>query len=194
MEDRIPDTGSRGRPAVFLDRDGTLNEDRGYVGFSKDLVWLPGAIEAVRRLNQAGFVVIVVTNQAGVARGYYAEADVVALHEHMDRDLAAGGARVDAWYYSPYHIAGIVPAYAIEHADRKPGTGMFERAIQEHSVDPSVSYVVGDKVSDLVPGRSLGMTTVLVRTGYGRESEPAAPADMVADDLAAAVELILEAV
>lgn len=179
------------RPAVFLDRDGTLNEDRGYVGFQRDFVWLPGAVEAVRRLNEAGLAVVVVTNQAGVARGFYTEADVLRLHEEVQADLAAAGARVDAFYYAPHHLKGVVEKYAVHHPDRKPGTGMFERAARDLGLDLAASFMVGDKESDITPGRLLGMTTVLVRTGYGRDHEPTTTADHVADDLPAATDLIL---
>jgi D-glycero-D-manno-heptose 1,7-bisphosphate phosphatase len=182
----------RGRAAVFLDRDGTLNEDRGYVGFRRDFVWLPGAVEAVRRLNEAGLAVVVVTNQAGVARGFYTEADVRRLHDEVQADLAAAGARVDAFYYAPHHVKGVVPEYAVLHPDRKPGTGMFERAIGDLDLDPARSFMVGDKESDVTPGRALGMTTFLLRTGYGREHEAETAADHVVDDLTAAVDLILK--
>ncbi len=185
------DAQSGRRPAVFLDRDGTLNEDRGYVGFRRDFAWLPGAVEAVRRLNEAGLAVVVVTNQAGVARGFYTEDDVRRLHAEVAEDLAAAGARVDAFYYAPHHPEGVVAGYVERHPDRKPGTGMFERAIRDLGLDPARSFVVGDKESDVTPGRALGMTTVLVRTGYGREHEPATAADHVVDDLPAAAALLL---
>ncbi len=179
------------RPAVFLDRDGTLNEDRGYVGSREQFAWIAGAPEAVARLNAAGLAVVVVTNQAGVARGFYAESDVRALHDWMQEELAVAGAHVDGWYYCPYHTKGTVAAYAVWHPDRKPGTGMFERAVRDLGLDAARSFIVGDKASDLEPGRRLGLTTVLVRTGYGRQHEATAGADHAADDLAAAADLIL---
>jgi D-glycero-D-manno-heptose 1,7-bisphosphate phosphatase len=181
-----------GRAAVFLDRDGTLNEDRGYVGFRRDFVWLPGAVEAVQRLNEAGFALVVVTNQAGVARGFYTEDDVRRLHDEVQADLAAAGARVDAFYYAPHHLKGVVPAYVALHPDRKPGTGMFDRAIRDLGLDPARSFMVGDKESDITPARTLGLTTVLVRTGFGRAHEPTTAADHVVDDLPAAADLILK--
>ncbi len=186
------DQAAGARPAVFIDRDGTLNEDRGYVGFRDQWEWIPGAIDAVRRLNDAGLFVVVVTNQAGVARGFYTEDDVRRLHADMAADLDRAGARVDAVYYSPYHVEGVVERYAIAHADRKPGTGMYERAIREHGLDPSRSFAIGDKESDIVPGKAMGMRTILVRTGYGRDCEPGTTADVVVDDVTRAVDLILE--
>ena len=181
----------RGRRAVFIDRDGTLNEDRGYVGFRDQWKWLPGAIEAIHRLNDAGLFIVIVTNQAGVARGFYTEDDVRRLHVSMEEDLARAGAQVDAVYYSPYHVDGVVERYSIVHPDRKPGTGMYERAIREHGIDTTRSFAIGDKESDVVPGRQLGMRTVLVRTGYGREYEARTTADYVVDDIAQAVDLVL---
>ena len=187
------------RPAVFLDRDGVLNEETGYVHRIDELAWIPGSLDAVRRLHEAGFALIVVTNQAGVARGLYSEADVQALHRWMATEIERAGGHIDAFYYAPTHPEGTVPRYATEHPDRKPGTGMFERAIREHGIDPSRSFMVGDKTSDLIPARQLGMTTVLVRTGHGEDHlEPKvgdsqlAPADAVVDDLAAAADWILE--
>ena len=162
------------RPAVILDRDGTLNEEVGYLHRPEDLVWTPGAVEAVRRLNDAGRLVVVVTNQAGVARGYYAEADVDALHAHMSADLAARGAHIDAFYYSPYHPEGTVAQYRRQSACRKPGAELYERAVREWTIDAAASAVVGDKATDLVPGRALGMRTVLVETGYGARARPTA--------------------
>ena len=179
------------RPAVFLDRDGVLNEETGYVHQPDEVVWIPGSLEAVRRLHEAGFMLIVVTNQAGVARGFYTEADVQALHRWMASEIQRAGGHIDAWYYNPTHPEGTVPRYAIEHPDRKPGTGMFERALREHGIDPTRSFMVGDKTSDLIPARQLEMTTLLVRTGHGPGHLELAPADVVVDDLAAAAEWIL---
>jgi D-glycero-D-manno-heptose 1,7-bisphosphate phosphatase len=190
-EARLPASRGGARPAVFVDRDGTLNEDRGYVGFPEQFAWIAGAVDALRRLNDAGLFVVVVTNQAGVARGYYTEDDVRALHEYMRGQLGPAGARIDAFYYSPYHTAGVVDGYSISHPDRKPGVGMYERAIREHDLDPTRSFAIGDKESDITPGNALGMRTILVRTGYGREHEPKTRADVVVDDFAAAVDEVL---
>lgn len=179
------------RAGVILDRDGTLNEEVGYLHRPADLVWTPGARDAVARLNAAGLVVVVVTNQAGIARGYYTEADVEHLHAHMQADLAAVGAHVDAFYYSPYHPEGTVARYRRESDCRKPGAELYERAVAEWSLDPAASAVVGDKASDLAPGRALGMRTILVETGYGRQETDRAVADAVVPSLADAVDAIL---
>lgn len=179
------------RPAVFLDRDGTLNEDRGYVYQVDDFAWLPGAREAVARLNAAGLFTVLVTNQAGVARGLYEEADIEQLHAWMQDDLASVGAHLDALYYAPYHVEGVVERYAIMHPDRKPDTGMLERAIREHDLDPARSFMVGDKTTDLIPGRALGMTTILVETGYGLRDRDTAPADYIVPGITEAAALTL---
>lgn len=180
-----------GRAAVFLDRDGTLNEDTGYVHRIDEVVWIPGALEAVGRFNAAGRLVVLVTNQGGIARGYYTEADVEALHAWMAGALAEAGAHLDAVYYAPTHPEGTVGGLAVEHPDRKPGLGMFERAIREHGIDPARSVMVGDKTTDILPGRRLGMGTVLVETGHGRDHR-GAPADLVVPSLPEAVDWILD--
>jgi D-glycero-D-manno-heptose 1,7-bisphosphate phosphatase len=177
------------RPAVFLDRDGTLNEEVNYLHKIENFEWVSGAPQAVKRLNEFGVPVLVVTNQSGVARGYYTEDDVDRLHAWMNEELAKIGAKVDAFYFCPYHPEGTVEQYrALSHC-RKPNPGMFETAMEEWRVDPARSFVVGDKNTDLVPGNELGMTTILVRTGHG-EAEDESVADHVVVDVGAAVELI----
>jgi D-glycero-D-manno-heptose 1,7-bisphosphate phosphatase len=177
------------RPAVFLDRDGTLNKEVNYLHQIENFEWVPGAPEAVRRLSALGVPVLVVTNQSGVARGYYDEADVERLHAWMNEALDRIGATIDAFYYCPYHPDGTVEEYrALSHC-RKPNPGMFETAIEEWTVDPTRSFVVGDKRTDLVPGNELGMTTILVRTGHGREAD-GTEADHVVADVGAAVDRI----
>ena len=163
------------RSAAFLDRDGTLNVEVRYLHRIDDLRWIPGAREAVRRLNDARILVIVVTNQAGVARGFYTEADVLALHAHMQADLAKVGAHVDAFYYSPYHPDGVVPEYRRSSACRKPGDAMYRQAIAEWHIDPSRSFAVGDRASDQIPASQLGCNTYLVETGYGARERATSP-------------------
>ena len=143
------------RPALFLDRDGVLNEDPGYVHRWEDFHWIPGAREAVAAFNAAGWWVFVVTNQSGVGRGYYAEDDVIALHAKMSESLAEVGGRIDAYYYCPQHPEAQVEAY--RHPDRKPNPGMILRALAEWPVDLSRSIMVGDKESDLEAARRAGV-------------------------------------
>lgn len=181
------------RPAVFLDRDGTLNKEVNYLHKIENFEWVPGAPQAVKRLNELGGPVLVVTNQSGVARGYYTEEDVDRLHAWMNEALAEIGATVDAFYYCPYHPDGAVEEYRERSHCRKPNAGMFEEAMAEWDVDPARSYVVGDKATDLLPGNELGMTTLLVRTGHG-ETEDETVADHVVADVGAAADLIEQAV
>jgi len=177
------------QPAVFLDRDGTLNKEVNYLHKIENFEWVPGAPTAVKRLNEFDVPVLVVTNQSGVARGYFEEEDVEQLHAFMEEELAKIGATIDDFYYCPYHPNGDVEEYrALSHC-RKPNPGMFEEAIQEWSVDPARSFVVGDKNSDLIPGNELGMTTLLVRTGHDI-TESDAVHDHVVDDVGAAVDVI----
>jgi D-glycero-D-manno-heptose 1,7-bisphosphate phosphatase len=137
------------RPAAFLDRDGVLNIDHGYAYRPEQLEWVDGAAEAVRLLNEAGYYVLVVTNQSGVARGLYDEGAVKSLHVHMQEILSAQGARVDAFYYCPHHPEGVVKALAVQCRCRKPGTGMLERAAREWPIDIGASFLIGDRDHDM---------------------------------------------
>lgn len=146
------------RPAAFLDRDGVLNVDNGYTHRPQDLSWVHGARDAVLKLNSAGYYVFVTTNQAGVARGYYDEAQVQAFHAHMQDELAEIGAHVDAFYYCPFHADASVEAYrAVDHPDRKPNPGMILRAMREWTVDEAHSFLIGDKASDVEAARRAGL-------------------------------------
>ena len=179
------------RPAVFLDRDGTLNQDSGYTHQIEDFAWIAGAPEAIRRLNERGLLVFVVTNQAGVARGFYAEEDVQRFHQHMQASLKAYDAWIDAFYYCPYHPEGTVAAYRRVSPCRKPATGMLDEAIAAFGVAPTQSFMVGDRNSDIEAGRSLGMTTFLVETGYGSIAKATTQADYIVADIGAATDFIL---
>jgi D-glycero-D-manno-heptose 1,7-bisphosphate phosphatase len=138
------------RPAAFFDRDGVLNVDRGFVHKPDDLVWIPGAMQAVRLLNEAGYIVIVVTNQSGVARGYYDEADVHDFHAHMQGELRLQGAHIDAFYFCPHHPEGNIARYAITCDCRKPRTGLLEQATRGWEIDLSRSFLIGDRDGDMV--------------------------------------------
>jgi D-glycero-D-manno-heptose 1,7-bisphosphate phosphatase len=137
------------RPAAFLDRDGVLNVDRGYTHQPDRLEWIPGAQQAVRLLNEAGFYVFVVTNQSGVARGYYDEVAVNQFHAHLQQGLAAHNAHIDAFYYCPHHPDGVIKELAIQCRCRKPGPGMLEQAARDWPIDLSRSFLIGDKDQDL---------------------------------------------
>lgn len=154
------------KPALFLDRDGVLNEDRGYVYRWEDFHWIPGAKETVAAFNRAGWLVIVVTNQSGVGRGYYTEEAMHALHERMQQDLAAAGAHIDAFYHAPHHPEAPLEAY--RHPDpplRKPNPGMILLALQEWPIDPDASMLIGDKPSDLEAALRAGIRSVLFEGG-----------------------------
>ncbi|HWI87602.1 MAG TPA: HAD family hydrolase, partial [Sphingomonas sp.] len=138
-----PDPGPA-RPAAFLDRDGVINIDRGYTYRPEDLAFTPTAIEGLRLLNAADYLAIVVTNQSGVARGLYGIAEVEAFHHRMKEELGSAGARIDGFYYCPYHPAGSVAEFAIEHEDRKPGAGMILRAMRDWNVRREGSFLIGD--------------------------------------------------
>jgi D-glycero-D-manno-heptose 1,7-bisphosphate phosphatase len=171
-------------PAVFLDRDGTLIEEVGYLDRIERVVLYPWSIDAIRVLNRAGLRVIVITNQSGVARGYFTEAVVDQLHSHISALIARGGARIDAYYYCPHHPDGSVEQYKLRCDCRKPGRGLVDRAARELGIDPSASYVVGDRWLDVRLARSVGARGVLVRTGYGASEERQPPDDLVADAIA----------
>ena len=146
------------RPAAFLDRDGVLNVDHGYLYRVEDLVWIEGAPEAVRRLNEAGYLVIVTTNQSGIGRGYYDEAAMQALHLAMRERLAQIGARFDAIYFCPFHPEAEIERY--RHPDppnRKPNPGMLLKAMQDFAIDASRSFMIGDKDSDMQAAARAGV-------------------------------------
>lgn len=152
------------RPAAFLDRDGVLNLDTGYPHRPDDLVLTATAAVAVRRLNDAGYWVLVLTNQSGVARGMFDLAAVDRFHDALQQRLAQVGAHVDAFYVAPYHPAGTVAPFNVEHEDRKPGAGLFHRALRDFPVAMATSFMIGDKPSDMEAARRAGVRGVLVPT------------------------------
>jgi D-glycero-D-manno-heptose 1,7-bisphosphate phosphatase len=184
------------RAAVFLDRDGTMIEDVGYLDDVARIAFFPWTVDAIRMLNRAGFPVVVVTNQSGIARGLLTEALVADAHRVIDDRLAAGGARIDAYYYCPHHPDGRVAPYAGSCACRKPGRGMIDRAVTDLDLDPARSFMIGDKWIDVKLGRAVGARAILVRTGTGTVAEaqpqPGVIADAVVDNLVAAASWILQ--
>ena len=182
-------------PAVFLDRDGTINEQVGYVNHPDRFWLLPGVERAIARLNAAGVPVIVTTNQAGAARGYFPLELVDDIHGKMRRLLAAHGARVDDVYYCPHPPSSADPALAIDCPCRKPRPGMLLRAARDHGIDLARSYCVGDRMGDVSFGQGVGAKGILVLTGYGK-GERLLDTDIVPDFIAAnlpeAVEWILD--
>jgi len=175
------------RRAVFLDRDGTLIEEAHYLADPDRVRLVAGAAEALERLRTAGYALILVTNQSGIARGIYSAEDYHAVAARLDEVLEQSGVPVDGTYYCMHHPDHTGPCDC-----RKPGTGMYERAARELGLDPAASWYVGDKVTDVLPAQALGGKGVLVRTGYGRDHEEHLPVGVVAvDDLAEAAALIL---
>jgi histidinol-phosphate phosphatase family protein len=197
------------RPAVFLDRDGTLIEEVGYLDRLDRLQRFPWSIDAVRLLNRAGFAVAVVSNQAGVARGFCTEEFVREVQRTIDARMTGGGARIEGWYYCPHHPDAPLAQYRRDCDCRKPRPGMLRQAERELGIDPARSYVVGDRWLDVKLGRGVGARGILVRTGYGASEERRLPdalrqaqgavsssnggvtADLVADNLIDAVSWIL---
>lgn len=154
------------RAAVFFDRDDTLNTDKGYVHRMEDWEWIPGAIDAIAALKKAGFLVIVITNQAGIARGYYDEAAMANLHEKINEELKEHDAVIDGFYHCPHH-----PEFgAVRECEcRKPMPGMIYKASQDFDIDLGRSWLIGDKMSDIQAGLAAGVKSILVSTGYGKE-------------------------
>ncbi|MDI7261750.1 MAG: D-glycero-beta-D-manno-heptose 1,7-bisphosphate 7-phosphatase [Thermodesulfobacteriota bacterium] len=183
--------------AVFLDRDGTINEEMGYVNHLDRFRLLPRVGEAIRLLNERHIKVVVITNQSGVARGYFPESLIHQVHQKMRNLLEKEGAHLDGIYYCPHHPDAGEPPYRQRCRCRKPETGLIEKAVEELDIDCSKSYMIGDRGADVEFGHRVGAKTVLLLTGYGkgewefnREQWKAKPDD-VAQDLFEAVQWIL---
>ncbi len=175
-------------PAVFVDRDGTIIREKEYLSDPAGVELLPGAAQGLRAFQDAGYAVVVVTNQSGIARGYYGEAEYRAVEAEVERRLAAAGVSVLGAYHCPHHPDITGPCRC-----RKPATGLFEDAAADHDLSLADSIYIGDRVRDIAPGLELGGTGILVRTGYGREEAAALPEGALeAPDLAAAARAVLE--
>ena len=186
------------QPAVFLDRDGTINEQMGYINHLCRFHLLPGAAEAIKKLNDHKIPVVVVSNQSGLARGYFPEELLTAVHEKMSTLLAEKGAHVDGIYYCPHHPEAKEERFRESCTCRKPKPGLVLQAAKELNLDPERSFVVGDRWSDIKTAANCGARSILVRTGYGRGDEQYIgpkqdiQPDHITEDLQEAVDLILE--
>ena len=185
------------RPAVFIDRDGTISEEVGYINHPSRFRLFPYAAPAVHLLNENGWLVFVVTNQAGVARGYFTEEMIQTVHEQLTQDLESNGARLDAIYYCAHHPSVGEPPYRSYCDCRKPKPGLIRRAAEEFEIDLNRSWMVGDRYSDIQLARNAGVKSAFVMSGYGRgewehqrqtwEQQP----DLVAKNLLQAVDAII---
>ncbi|HQR04674.1 MAG: D-glycero-beta-D-manno-heptose 1,7-bisphosphate 7-phosphatase [Proteobacteria bacterium] len=179
-------------PAVFLDRDGTINVEKEYLHRIEDWDWIPGSPEAIAALNRSGFFVIVVSNQAGIAREFYSIGDVELLHEYVSQELQRHGGRIDAFCFCPHH-----PDHGQKGSCtcRKPGPGMILNSARMLNIDLARSWMVGDKLIDVEAGKAAGVTSILVQTGYGRTEMPgAAMGQLTVANLPEAAAMIIAAV
>ena len=185
------------RPAVFIDRDGTISEEVGYVNHPSRFRVFPYAAEAIRLLNENGWLAIVVTNQAGVARGYFSEDVIVSVHEQLERDLLLGSAQLDAIYYCAHHPSVGDPPYRLDCDCRKPKPGLIFQAAKDFNIDLAGSWMIGDRYLDVEMAGRAGLQAALVMTGFGRgewenqrhQSTP--QPDLTAENLLGAVEMIV---
>ena len=177
--------------AVFIDRDGTINKEVDHLHRLGQLKVLPGAGRAIKQINDLGFLVVVITNQAAVAHGMLTEADLNTIHAALRQRLARNGARIDAIYYCPHHPDAKLKKYRVRCTCRKPGTTMIKKALRELKISAKNSYLIGDHTNDILAGERAGLRTILVQTGYdGKDGKNTATPDFIAKNLLAAVKII----
>ena len=179
------------RRAAFLDRDGVINREIGYLHRWEDFEFLPGALQAMKRLHDVGYALVIVTNQSGIARGYYTEADYQALTTKLREALAAAGCPAAGIYHCPHHPSGKLAALAVDCDCRKPQPGMLRQAARELGLSMADSFIVGDKLADVEAGRAAGLgRAYLVRSGHALEPGAEEVADAIFDDLAHCAEAL----
>ncbi|MFC1637461.1 D-glycero-beta-D-manno-heptose 1,7-bisphosphate 7-phosphatase [Candidatus Margulisiibacteriota bacterium] len=180
--------------AVFLDRDGTIVEDVGYMNSPKQLEFIPGSIKAIKKLNEAGYKVVVITNQAGVARGLITEDMLQTIDKTLHKWILSGGAHLDGIYYCPHHPDHGVYPYKQVCECRKPHPGLIKRAHRDLDIDPAQSFMIGDKATDVEAGKRAGTKTVFVRSGRGQAEEKKinGKPDHITENLAEAVDWLLK--
>lgn len=184
-------------PAAFLDRDGTILDELGYVTPASKITIYPWSVDSIRLLKRAGYAVVIITNQGGIGLGLYDHDFVKATHDELGKQFAEAGAEIDAWYYCPHHPEAVVEEYRVTCGCRKPAPGMLHDAARDLDLDLAQSWVVGDQWRDVQLAHLAGSRSVLLRTGHGTAQEASWPADVApptatADNLMAAVALILE--
>ena len=173
--------------ALFIDRDGVLNEERGYVHTIEQFRFLPGVFDALALFSKAGYLLIVVTNQSGIARGYYTSQEMTKLHSYMLDALKSAGIHIDKVYFCPHHPEGVVEQYAVLCDCRKPNPGMLTRARRDLDLNMNASIIVGDKLTDIIAGKRAGIGhAVLVASGHAIDDNAKTSADFVFNDLLAA--------
>ncbi len=177
--------------AVFLDRDGVINEDKGYVHRIEDFKIYPEVFPALKKLQEAGYKLLIVTNQSGIALDYYTEEDFLKLTDYMLKVFEKEGIHIDKVYYCPHHENGTNPKYTVKCACRKPESGMIKQGIEEFNIDPSQSYLIGDKENDIKAAHKEGVKAILVKTGQGMKYAENTEADYIAENILDAVENII---
>jgi D-glycero-D-manno-heptose 1,7-bisphosphate phosphatase len=176
---------------VFIDRDGTINVDKNYVYMVQDFELIPGSIEALKLLTEKGIKIYIITNQAGIAKGYYTEEDFHILTDYMLNNFQNNDIKVEKILYCPHHPEGIIPKYSISCNCRKPDIGLIDTIMKQEGFHASEVALIGDKNSDIEAGYKLGLVTYLVLTGYGREHQADTKADYIEKDLLNAVRHII---
>ncbi len=177
--------------AVFLDRDGVINEDKGYVHRIEDFYIYPEVFPALKKLQKAGYKLLIVTNQSGIALDYYTEDDFLKLTDYMLKIFEKEGIHIDKVYYCPHHENGTNPKYTVKCDCRKPESGMIREGIKEFNIDPSKSYLIGDKENDIKAAHKEGIKAILVKTGQGMKYIENTEADFTAENILDAVENII---
>lgn len=157
------------RKAIFLDRDGTINVEKDYLHKIEDFEFEKNVIEGLKILSELGYIFVVVTNQSGIARGYYSEEDLIILNNHIKDILNKEGIKIEKFYFCPHHPEKGIGKYKVECNCRKPNTGMLDQAVEEFNIDRKSSFMIGDNISDIEAGIRAGMTSILVTTGHGKE-------------------------
>jgi len=183
--------------AIFLDRDGTINEEKGYICFFSEMEIFPFSVEAIKKMNKNNYRVIVVTNQSAIARGICKEDHIIDIHSEMKEFFSKQDAVIEAFYYSPYLEEGVIAKYKKKHGSRKPSPGMIFRAAEDFNIKLNESFMIGDSTRDIIAGKKAGCQTVLVLTGNGKSAQKELEGlnlkpDLIAENILDAVEKIFE--